>query len=360
MSKISRRKFLFGLAASMGALGIGPLLAACSPQQGTPVQPSTTLPGSLPGATSLPPTMPASATVAPTQAQANGTSVPSDTPSPAPSPTTTTPPDLVVIRGGEPDAIIRRGIAALGGMDKFVPKGANVIIKPNICVAYHTYEYAATTNPWVVATLVTLCLEAGARSVKVMDFPFGGTAQEAYVKSGIAEQVKAAGGEMAFMPGFKYVQTDLPDGKDLRKVKIFDDVLKADVIINVPIAKHHSVAKLTLAMKNLMGVIQERGAIHYNFDQRLADINTRIRPTLNVLDAIRILTRNGPTGGNLDDVQKIDTVIMGQDIVAVDSYATSLFGMKPEDLPYLQKAADLGVGTTRLSDLRIEEISAAA
>jgi len=95
--------------------------------------------------------------------------------------------------------MVRRALASLGGMDKFVPKGANVVVKPNICVAYHTYEYAATTNPWVVGALVKMCFEAGASSVKVMDFPFGGSAQEAYVKSGIKEQVEAAGGEMVSM-----------------------------------------------------------------------------------------------------------------------------------------------------------------
>ncbi len=180
--------------------------------------------------------------------------------------------------------IVRRALAAFGGMEMFVPKDARVIIKPNICVAYHTYEYAATTNPWVVGALVKTCLEAGARSVQVLDYPFGGTPQEAYTKSGIEEQVVAAGGEMVFMPEFKFVSADIPQGVDLKKTQAFGDVLQADVLIDVPIAKHHSLARLTLGMKNLMGIIKNRsvdprqpGSAHRRSDQPLSSNADRHR-----------------------------------------------------------------------------------
>ncbi len=126
-----------------------------------------------------------------------------------------------------------------------------------------------------------LCLEVGANQVQVLDFPFGGTIDEAYSKSGIAEQVKLAGGEMVGMPRFKFVRTEIPLGKDLREADIFDDVLKADVLIDVPIAKHHSLAQLTMGMKNLLGVILDRAAIHRNMGQRLADLTSRVKPTSN-------------------------------------------------------------------------------
>jgi uncharacterized protein (DUF362 family) len=164
--------------------------------------------------------------------------------------------------------MVRRAIAALGGMERFVPRDASVIVKPNICVAYHTYEYAATTNPWVVGALVKMCYEAGARSVRVMDFPFGGPMKEAYEVSGIAEQVKAAGGEMVIMSQMKFVPTDLPQARSLKQTDIYQDALDADVLINVPIAKDHSLARLTLGMKNLMDVNREH---HGDIGQRLAD-----------------------------------------------------------------------------------------
>jgi uncharacterized protein (DUF362 family) len=245
-------------------------------------------------------------------------------------------------------------------MGTFVKSGDKVIIKPNVCVAGRAPEYAATTNPWVVGALVRLCLEAGAAKVSVMDTPFNGTAEEAYITSGIREQVEAAGGEIAYMPGFKYVSVDIPQGKSLRKTAVNDDVLKADVLINVPIAKDHGSTRLTLGMKNLMGVIKNRQILHTNLGQNIADLASRVRPTLNVIDAVRILTANGPTGGDLNDVRKLDTVIASTDIVAADSYAATLFGLQPADIKYIIAGAALGLGHSDLSSLKIEEINVGA
>jgi uncharacterized protein (DUF362 family) len=265
-------------------------------------------------------------------------------------------PDVVVARNSDPDDLVRRTIHALGGMGEFVNPGDDVIIKPNICVAYHSYEYAATTNPWVVSALVRLCLEAGAKNVRVLDFPFGGSPDEAYARSGIGEQVTAAGGEMAYMPGFKYVSTPIPGGKDLKEVEIFDDVLACDVFIDVPIAKHHSLARLTLGMKNLLGVIKNRSAMHRNLGQRIADLTSLVLPDLTVVDAVRMLMDHGPTGGSLADVKQADTVIASRDIVAADAYASTLFGMQPRDIEYVVAADDMKLGRSDLENLYIEEI----
>jgi uncharacterized protein (DUF362 family) len=263
---------------------------------------------------------------------------------------------LVVTRGGEPETLIRRAIAALGGMEQFVIKGAHVVVKPNICVAYHTYEYAATTNPWVVGTLVRMCYEAGAASVKVMDNPFGGTQQKAYEISGIKEQVEAAGGVMTNMSPYKFKLSQIPKAVSLKSTAVYEDILNADVLINVPIAKQHGSSRLTLGMKNLMGVIQDRGALHLNLGQSIADLNALIKPQLTVIDAVRILTANGPTGGDLADVRKLDTVIASPDVVAADSYASSLFGMNPEDLDYIVIGTGMGLGRSDLQNLNVQVI----
>lgn len=157
-----------------------------------------------------------------------GTAAPVITPSPRPSqvPAETTSPVvspaplpfgtyLAVARGEDPVEIVNAAVKALGGIERFVKKGDNVIIKPNICVAYHSYEYAATTNPEVVAALVKLCLGAGAGKVRVMDYPFGGTPEQAYSRSGIGEAVKAAGGEMEIMSKIKFRETSIPGGLDI-------------------------------------------------------------------------------------------------------------------------------------------------
>ena len=264
---------------------------------------------------------------------------------------------LAVARGPDPETIVRAAINALGGMERFVKKGNEVIIKPNICVAYHTYEYAATTNPEVVGALVKLCLEAGARRVCVMDQPFGGTAEQAYERSGIGQAVTEAGGEMEVMSPIKFREIDIPDGRDIKKWPVYVDALDTDVLINVPIAKHHSLGRLTLGMKNLMGLIQKRNQFHFNLGQRLSDLTSLLRPQLTVVDAVRILTNHGPTGGNLDDVKLTNTVIASHDIVAADTYATSLFGLTGDDIPAIRAAVPMGLGTTDLKDIKIEEIS---
>jgi uncharacterized protein (DUF362 family) len=154
------------------------------------------------------------------------------------------------------------------------------------------------------------------------------------------------------------VDVTIPNAVKLKETSIFDDILKTDVLINVPIAKHHSLAGLTLGMKNLLGVIRDRPSMHFLLGVKLADLAGRIRPTLTVVDAIRILTNNGPTGGNLDDVKKLDTVIVSQDIVAADSYGATLFGLEPDSLDYITAGVQSGLGRSDLKNMRIEEIPA--
>jgi uncharacterized protein (DUF362 family) len=264
---------------------------------------------------------------------------------------------LAVARGGDPAAITKAAMAALGGIERFVRSGDEVIIKPNICVDYHPPEYAATTNPTVVATLVTLCLGAGARRVRVMDTPFGGTPESAYVVTGIGEAVQAAGGEMEVMSPVKFAEFTIPDGRDITVWEVHRDVIEADVLINVPIAKHHSLARLSLGGKNLLGVILDPNKMHRNIGQRVADLASLVRPTLTVVDAVRILTAHGPTGGSLNDVKQANTVIASHDIVAADAWAATLFGLTGVDVSYVHLAAEMRLGTMELESIKVEEIS---
>jgi uncharacterized protein (DUF362 family) len=348
---LTRRTFL-KLTATVAA---GAALAGCTPKQNQPAPSGTTA--------EVKPTIPPSPTVGVvpsdtspaenTPAETNPTETSTN---PKPSPTTS-PAYLAVVHGPDPASITRAAIEALGGMTSFVSPGYDVIIKPNICTDYHPPEYASTTNPTVVATLVRMCLESGAKRVRVMDYPFGGTPQSAYQISGIAEAVEAAGGEMHVMSPLKYTVVDIPQGKDLKQVEIYPDILEADLLINVPIAKHHGSTRLTLGEKNLMGTILDRNMMHINLTQRIADLTSLVHPPLTVIDAVRILTNHGPTGGDLSDVRQTDTVIASRDIVAADSYATTLFGLTAADIGYIQASAELGLGTTDLSSIDLREIS---
>jgi uncharacterized protein (DUF362 family) len=353
---LSRREFIRRSILYALAVAGGNALAGCS----QPAPTATQLP---PTSTPFPPTAlaRATATLAPTSAAtrvANATA----TPVPAMTATPLAPiagePYLAVARGTSPAALTRAVVDALGGISKFVKAGSDVIIKPNMCNAQNGPEYASTTNPEVVAELVKMCLEAGAKRVRVMDSPFSGTAVIAYVKSGIREAVEKVGGQMELMASNKHVPVDFPNGRSLKSGKVYQDILKADVVINVPIAKHHGSAQLTLAMKGLMGVVQDRNSIHLALDQRIADLNTVIKPTLNIIDGVRVLMNHGPTGGNLRDVKMANTLLASCDPVAADAYATQLFfDKKPQDIDYIKIAAEMGLGRYDFSNLRIREVT---
>jgi uncharacterized protein (DUF362 family) len=283
--------------------------------------------------------------------------LPSDNITPLPPP----PGDaayLAVARGDDPATLVQRAVDALGGIGRFVKPGNDVIIKPNICVPNRAPQYAATTNPEVVAALVTLCLGVGASRVRVMDNPFGGSAEESYADSGIAEAVEAAGGEMEVMATMKFQDTPVPNGHSITSCRVYQDILEADVLIDVPIAKDHGEAVLTLGMKNMLGVVSNPGSYHTDMAERVTDLTSLVMPDLTVVDAIRILTKGGPTGGKLDYVKQMNTMIASHDIVAADSYAATLFGKTARDVPIVYAGARRGLGTMDLSSIKIEEIAA--
>jgi len=263
---------------------------------------------------------------------------------------------MAIARGADPASITEAAIDALGGIARFVKKGADVIVKPNICVNYNTFEYASTTNPTVVGTIVRLCLEAGASRVRVMDTPYTSDPETAYKKCGIQDAVVEAGGEMEVMSRVKFAKFDIPDGRDIKSWSIYRDILEADVLINVPIAKQHGSTRLTLGAKNLMGVIQQPNQFHRNLHQRIADLHTVIRPHLTVVDAVRILTAHGPGGGNLDDVKQLDTVIASHDTITADAYATTFFGLTADDIGYIRLGAEMGLGEKDWSKVEVKEI----
>jgi uncharacterized protein (DUF362 family) len=358
MKTLSRREFLQILSKSAAGAILTELLSACgvNPAE-APKTPTNTpfFPAEI-AATAADTFIATETPLAPTDTSAPTSEPATDTPSSSP---TQAPAYLAVAQGSsDPGALTRAAINAIGGMSRFVSPGANVIIKPNICTAYREPKYAATTNPQVVGELVKLCFDAGAGRVRVFDFPINGASEDQYKKSGIEEQVLANGGELEQWSANKYVSIQLADTKSLRQASFYRDVLEADLVIDAPIAKQHGTTGLTLGMKNLMGVVYDRGAMHNGaIDQGIAELANYIRPKLTVVDAVRILLAGGPTGGSLADVREMDTVIASADIVAADAYATRLFGWTdPNNLGYVRIGAELGLGKSDLDNLDIRTV----
>ncbi len=260
---------------------------------------------------------------------------------------------LAVVEGESPAAITREAIAALGGMSKFVGRGDRVVIKPNIGWD-RTPEMAACTNPEVVKTLVELVLGAGAKKAIVIDNTTN-QSKRCYVRSGIEDAVKQAGGDMLFVDDYRVKKMALK-GEWLKEWEIVQDVVESDVIINVPIGKVHSLCRLTLGGKNWLGATAgARNQFHQSLDKAVTDLSAFFKPRLTVLDAYRILVRNGPQGGRVSDTELRKTVIAGTDPLAVDAYGASLFGVGLEELPYLGLSKARGLGETDLSKVRLEK-----
>ena len=269
------------------------------------------------------------------------------------------PPLLVVVKGREYRQLVVRALEAVGGIERFVTTGARVVIKPNIAWD-RTPEQAANTHPMVVRALAELALDAGAAEVQVFDHTCN-EKRRCYTNSGIIAALDAIGDRRVrweYIDSRKFVPVDISKGKSLKRWDIYKDALIADCYINVPVAKHHGLTRLTLGLKNAMGVIGgNRGRLHHDIGQQLADLATVIQPQLTVIDATRILLRNGPQGGRVDDVEIIDTVIASADPVAADAYATTLFGLQPDEISSTVAAHQMGLGEMDLNKMQIKHLT---
>lgn len=264
-------------------------------------------------------------------------------------------PELCVAKGADPRALVRAAVDALGGMRRFVSRGEVVLIKPNIGWD-RVPEQAANTNPDVVAELVRLCLDAGAARVLVTDVPCN-EPQRCFERSGIAAAVGAAGGTVELPADRLFRDADLA-GDALTRWPVLSPFLTADKVINVPVAKHHSLTGVTLGMKNWYGILGGlRARLHQRIDESVVDLAAFMRPALTIVDAYRVLLRNGPTGGNIEDVALKQTLIAGTDPVALDAYAAKAFwNLDASALPFLQIAARRGLGHADFQSLRTRRI----
>lgn len=264
-------------------------------------------------------------------------------------------PEMVVARGEDPRALVRASVGELGGMNRFVKRGEVVLVKPNIGWD-RVPQQAANTNPQVVAEVVRLCLEAGASKVIVTDVSCNDP-RRAFSRSGIADAAARAGAEVP-----------LPEERILKRVNlhrslgswmVLEPLLAADKVINIPVAKHHSLSGVTLGMKNWLGIVGgPRNWLHQDIHTSVVDLADFARPALTLIDAYRILVRNGPTGGSLSDVEMKKTLIAGTDPVALDAYAARTYwNLDSRTLPYLQIAQDRGLGTVDFEKLQSRTIT---
>jgi uncharacterized protein (DUF362 family) len=262
------------------------------------------------------------------------------------------PPVLSLAEGSDYGAITKSAINALGGIQKFVKQGNVVVVKPNLGWDRKP-EFAANTHPLVVKAIAEECLKAGAKKVKVFDNPCNDP-RRCYENSGVAGALKGIKNiELKYMEDERYKNTKL-NGVFLKEWELYDEALSADVFINVPVAKHHGLTKVSLGLKNIMGIMGgNRGYLHRSIEDALVDVNKLVKSHLTVIDATRILLNHGPQGGNLKDVKILNKVLACRDIVAADAYATTFFGLNPQDISTTVTASKRGMGEMNLSKVKV-------
>jgi uncharacterized protein (DUF362 family) len=265
-------------------------------------------------------------------------------------------PQIVVAQGESPTKLVRRALDELGGIRRFVARGDVVVVKPNIGWD-RAPEQAANTNPVLVAEVVRLCHEAGARRVVVTDVSCN-DARTCFDRSGIAAAAAAAGADVLLPEERRFKEVNL-GGEVLTSWPVLEPFLAADKIINLPIAKHHSLTGCTLGMKNFYGIIGgQRSRLHQRIHESLADLLAFARPTLTILDAYRVLMRGGPTGGSLADVEFKKTLLAGTDPVAIDSYAAKAFwDLDYQQLPFLRIAQARGLRKMNFEEARTKVVA---
>jgi uncharacterized protein (DUF362 family) len=265
-------------------------------------------------------------------------------------------PDLAVVTDGDPASLTRKAVELIGGMKRFVSTGDVVVVKPNIGWDRNP-EQAANTNPEVVAEVVKMCLESGAKKVRVFDRSCN-AASRCYDNSGIAKAASDAGADVSYMVDVGFSDMKLPEAEVLKTWPLYKPALEADVLINLPIAKNHGLTYVTMGIKNLMGIMGgDRGKVHWSIEDKLADLANFVRPKLTILDAYRTLMKNGPQGGSLKDVCETKTVIAGTQIATVDAYGATLFGIKAAGLAHIVKSSRFGLGEIDLDKVNIEKVS---
>lgn len=263
-------------------------------------------------------------------------------------------PQVVQMSGSDPEQTLGRAVELLGGISRFIERGDRVAIKPNIGWD-RAPKHAANTNPGLVASMVDLCRKAGASEVIVTDASCN-DANRAYNRSGIGQKAYNAGARVLLPREDRFREMEL-QGRLLTRWPVYTPLIFADKVINMGICKHHNLTRVTAVMKNWYGILGgQRNLLHQDIHTSIFDLANFMRPTLTVLDAFRVLVRNGPQGGSFSDTEVRNLLVVGTDQVAIDALGATILGNDPREIGYL-KMADGVLGHIDLNKIRFKEVT---
>lgn len=257
-------------------------------------------------------------------------------------------PRISVARGRDVAKMVAAALEPMGGIRRFVSAGDVVLLKPNVAFD-RSAQMGATTSPELVAAVATLCRKAGAKKVIVADNPIE-SPESCFAKSGIAQAARAAGAVLLLPSANQFREVAIRDrspdpaqGEVLGTWAIFwRPLAEADKVIGLPAIKDHNLCYASMAMKNWYGLLGgRRNQFHQAIHETVSDLGYMISPTQIIADGTRVLMRNGPTGGRLDDVRAANTIVASVDQVACDAWCYQhLLLRDPAKLKYLELAWD--------------------
>ena len=240
----------------------------------------------------------------------------------------------------------------LGGMKRFVLPGQKVLLKPNMLSAKDPAR-AITTHPVLVEAVAEQVRECGGVPF-IGDSPGGAIRgiKRVWSNTGILEMAERAGIELVNFEasGSKGIEFGM------YTFFVSKPVLEADVIINLPKLKTHSLTLLTCAVKNMFGVIPgfRKGELHklfpkpVEFAEMLVHLYKLVPPSLNIVDAVVAMEGNGPSSGRPHD---LGLLIAGEDGVAVDAVAAGMIGFPEDFIDTTRLAAAMELGESDLEEI---------
>ena len=259
---------------------------------------------------------------------------------------------MSIVKGPDRKTTVNKTIELLGGIGRFIGEGETVAIKPNVAFA-SSPMLGATAHPDLVAEVVHLCYKAGAKHVIVTDNPINDPAS-CFTLSGIGKAASRAGAKVILTKDHMFRYVTLEGGNLIRNWPVFFGPFeKVDKLIGISPVKDHARAGASMSIKNWYGLLGgRRNIFHQDINTIIAELSMMVKPTLVILDGTEVMISNGPTGGSVSDLRRVNTLIASCDMVAADSYGCSLLDLKVSDLSYLSRAEKAGAGTIDYESLK--------
>jgi uncharacterized protein (DUF362 family) len=261
---------------------------------------------------------------------------------------------VALVKGIYTPRLLKKALALIGA-EKLIHSEDKVLIKPN-CVVAKPASTGHTTDPRIVEDVIRFVKALGVEELVIGEGGASRSTEKAFEVTGIKDVARRQRIPLIDLNKEPRVEVQIPQPLRLQRVEIAERVLESTCIINVPTLKIHSMALVTLSMKNLMGAILPKSIVHGRINEKIVDLASFFK------DKVKLNIIDGLVGAEVDEISgtpvKMNLIIAGSDMVAVDTVATAVMDVDAHQVKYLQLAAQQGLGISNLKEIQIlgEEI----